>query len=259
MKTINYDLLCCPCCKGPLINPDQNNSSDTYTGYLCNNCNNKYIEYENYVDFLGDKGIIHNSRREKIVRTVYARFYTPMTNFMFLFCGGVKNARKEVIDQLEIKDNDHILETGMGPGDNFPLIRSKAENLKITGIDIQVQMMIHCTNNLQKWNDTALLFRADAEQLPFRDEAFDVVFHLGAFNMFSNKQNAVNEMIRVAKHGTRIVIADESEKGNRIFNRINGTRVEFISPDTFVPGKMNNINLKTIWKGFGFLLAFTKP
>ncbi len=47
-----------------------------------------------------------------------------------------------MIDQLEIKDNDHILETGMGPGDNFPLIRSKAENLKITGIDIQVQMMI---------------------------------------------------------------------------------------------------------------------
>ncbi len=59
-------------------------------------------------------------------------------------------------------------------------------------------------------------------------------------------------MIRVAKHGTRIVIADESEKGNRIFNRINGTRVEFISPDTFVPGKMNNINLKRSGKDLVF-------
>lgn len=193
------------------------------------------------------------------MRSVYAKFYTPATNFMFLFCGGVRSARKEVVDQLEIHDNDTILETGIGPGDNIPMLRKKAKNLKIFGIDIQKQMMIHCSGNMKRWKDTIYLFRADAEQLPFRDRLFDVVFHLGAFNMFSNKQKAVDEMIRVAKPGTRIVIADESEKGNKIFNRINGTKIEFISPDTFVPGNMLNISLKTIWKGYGYVLAFTKP
>lgn len=259
METINPDILLCPSCKGTLSQSMPDNSGDEYKVLTCNNCNSKFIMYDGYIDFIGDKGLIHSSRREKIVRTVYARFYTPMTNFMFIFCGGAGNARKEVIDQLVINDNDLVLETGMGPGENLPLLRAKAKNLKLFGIDIQTRMMIHCMNNLRKWKDEARLFRADAEQLPFRDDIFDVVFHLGAFNMFMNKQKALDEMVRVAKSGTRIVIADESEKGNRIFNRINGTRVEFVSPENFVPGNMLNVNLKTIWKGYGYVLAFTKP
>lgn len=253
------DYLCCPSCKGDLMYSGKNDSQSSSGGIFCTICNRQYSWHEYYIDFLDEKGLIHRSRQEKIVRTVYAKFYTPMTNFMFLFCGGVKNARKEVLNNLEIKDNDNVLETGIGTGDNIPMLRSKAKNLRIFGIDIQTQMMIHCSRNIRKWDENIELFRADAEDLPFRDEIFDSVFHLGAFNLFNNKQKAVNEMIRVAKPGTRIVIADESEKGNKIFNRINGTRSEFISPETFVPAKMNNITFKTIWKGYGYVLAFTKP
>jgi len=259
MKDLNYDFLCCPACKGDLEFSDQSAVPGNLPSLFCNKCNNNYIIYENYPDFLGDKGLFHKSRREKIVRSVYAKFYTPVTNFMFLFCGGAGRARKEVIDELEIHDNDTVLETGIGPGENIPFLRKKANDLIISGIDIQKQMMIHCSDNMKKWKENIRLFRADAEELPFRDGHFDVVFHLGAFNMFSDKQKAVNEMIRVAKSGSRIVIADESEKGNKIFNRINGTRVEFIPPETFVPGDMENVALKTIWKGFGYVLSFTKP
>jgi ubiquinone/menaquinone biosynthesis C-methylase UbiE len=214
---------------------------------------------DGYPDFLGNKELFHTTRREKTIRSLYAKFYTSLTNFMFFFLGGAANAREEVLSLLELRDNAVVLETGMGPGDNFPSMTTKVSGVRIFAIDIQKQMLIHCMRNIRKWKIEAELFRADAEELPFRDKMFDVVFHLGAFNLFSNKKKALDEMVRVAKPGARIVIADESEKGNRIFNLITGTRIDFVLPVDLVPGEMQNLIVRPIWKGYGYVMAFTKP
>jgi ubiquinone/menaquinone biosynthesis C-methylase UbiE len=234
-------------------------SSDIIPDFFCTVCSGKYSLNNGYPDFLGDKDIIHKSRWEKTIRDLYAKFYTVSTNFMFFFLGGAKNARDEVLSLLELRDNAIVLETGMGPGDNFPMMTAMAKNIKIFAIDIQKQMLIHSMRNIKKWKTDAELFRADAEELPFRDKMFDVVFHLGAFNLFSNKKKALDEMIRVAKPGARIVIADESEKGNRIFNVITGNKIEFVLPVDLVPQEMQDLIVRTIWKGYGYVIAFTKP
>jgi ubiquinone/menaquinone biosynthesis C-methylase UbiE len=259
MNPNSLNFICCPACKGILDYPGLQSSSDLLQEITCTNCSRKYSINNGYPDFLGDKEIIHKNKWEKTVRDLYARFYTSSTNFMFLFLGGARNAREEVLSLLGLRDNAVVLETGMGPGDNFPLMNLKAGNIKIFAIDIQKQMLIHSMRNIRKWQIDAELFRADAEELPFRDEMFDVVFHLGAFNLFANKKKALDEMIRVAKPGSRIVIADESEKGNRIFNLITGTRVDFALPVDLVPEDMQNLIVRTIWKGYGYVIAFTKP
>ena len=112
----------------------------------------------------------------------------------------------------------------MGAGENLLRISKMAQNLTFYAIDIQKQMMRNCRRNLNMWQVPAGVYRADAEELPFRDEKFDVVFHLGAINLFSNKKKAIDEMIRVAKPGTKIVIADETEKAGRLFNFITGSK-----------------------------------
>ena len=53
------------------------------------------------------------------------------------------------------------------------------------------------------------LFLGFAEQLPFEGDTFDVVFHTGSINVFEDRRRAIEEMVRVAKPGTRIVISDE--------------------------------------------------
>lgn len=253
------EFLCCPFCKGSLVFAGTDPASGSPARVSCEKCDKVYLSSEGYIDFLGEKHLTHTSKREKIVRSFYAKYYTPLTDFMFLFCGGPKNARREVIRHLKITGDDVVLETGMGPGDNFPWLTSGAANLRIFGIDIQKQMLVHSLRNTAKWNIKADLFRADAEELPFRDEKFNVVFHLGAFNLFDNKKRALDEMIRVAKPGTRIVIADESEKGGKIFNWLNGTEGVVVPPLDLVPAGMTNINMETIWRGFGYVIAFTKP
>ena len=47
--------------------------------------------------------------------------------------------------------------------------------------------------------------------MPFADNSFDIVFHIGGINFFSDKQRAISEMLRVAKPNTLLMIADETQ------------------------------------------------
>jgi len=254
------EILCCPSCKD-LLYPLNSSIYEGVNsdGFECRTCGRRYGNTEGYLDFMGDKDLIHSSRREKLIRSVYAKVYTPATNFMFLFCGGVNNARREVLSRLEIRENSVILETGMGAGENLLWISKMAQNLTFYAIDIQKQMMRNCMRNLYLWKLQAGVYRADAEELPFRDEQFDIVFHLGAINLFSNKKKAIDEMIRVAKPGTKIVIADETEKAGRLFNFFTGAKERIIPPLDLIPGGMVNKQIEIIWRGYGYVISFIKP
>jgi len=179
--------------------------------------------------------------------------------FMFLPCGGVNNARKEVLNHLEISPGARILETGIGTGDNILFLKEQLDGVSYIGLDNQLRMLKTCAGNCTKWNLSAELYRADAEQLPFKDNTFDVVFHLGAINLFRNKKQAIEEMIRVAMPGSRIVIADETEKASKLFAIFQGKVDPVVPPIDLIPSSMLQKKLETIWKGYGYLITFRKP
>jgi ubiquinone/menaquinone biosynthesis C-methylase UbiE len=222
----------------------------------CPLCSRHFSGREGYYDFVDSAGLIFRSRRDRLIRSLYARVYTPVTNFMFLFCGGARNARNEVLGSLHLMDGAYVLETGMGYGENFLWLDRHAKNLKLYGVDIQKEMMENCAENLLKWKIRADIVRADALSLPFRNRSFDIVFHLGAINLFSDRKKAIEEMIRVSKPGTHIVIADETEKAGRLFNIFTGPAEKIVPPVDLIPSGMKNIKLKTIWKGYGYLIEF---
>jgi ubiquinone/menaquinone biosynthesis C-methylase UbiE len=211
------------------------------------------------IHFIRDHEVFQRSRREEVARNWYARAYTPLTNIMFLPCGGAYQARKEVLDQLELKPGDKVLETGIGTGDNIPQLNSKLDGCRIYGLDNQVVMLKKCAKNCKRWHSDIRLYRANAEELPFKDNSFDVVFHLGAINLFRDKKQAIDEMIRVARPGTKIVIADESEKATRWLALFVGKNEPVVPPVDLVDRRMLDIRLEEIWKGYGYLITFRKP
>jgi ubiquinone/menaquinone biosynthesis C-methylase UbiE len=106
--------------------------------------------------------------------------------------------------------------------------------------------------------------------LPFRSDSFDSVFHIGGINFFSEKKKAIDEMIRVARPGSKIVIADESEQVARTVARF--LRLSSSSPDNkldtsvpvhLVPKTMKEVSVNGIWKMHGryhgYCLEFRKP
>jgi ubiquinone/menaquinone biosynthesis C-methylase UbiE len=197
--------------------------------------------------------------RFNIVQSVYHRFYTPLTNLLFIPCGGVYKARREVLDKLETNDGSRILETGIGSGDNIPFLAGYLRNCVYFGIDIQLKMLDRCRRKLARQNIPSALFLAEASRLPFRSESFDVVFHLGAMNLFHDKEIAILEMARVAKRGSLVVIADESEKAGKFLSRISGREPLSSPPIDKLPAGMRDVRLESIWNGFGYLLSFRAP
>ncbi len=257
-KTI--DLICCPKCKNPLVfyKNSSGSAADEET-LFCEKCKRIYPLKNGIPFFLNEDEIFRFSRRAELVRSVYLAVYTPITNLMFLPCGGVNKARHEVLDRLDIPGNAKILETGIGTGDNLPFLRELRADCCLYGIDNQSRVLNKCLKNLTNWKMNADLFLSNAESLPFRDNTFDVVFHLGAMNIFADRKSAIDEMIRVAKPGTKIVIADESDKANKYYSIFLGKQEKVVPPVDLIPSGMLDIRLDVIWRGFGYALDFRTP
>ena len=112
-----------------------------------------------------------------------------------------------------------------------------------------------------------ILFLGNGEQLPFQDESFQGVFHVGGINFFNDKKSAIDEMIRIAKPGARILIADETEKGAQGYEKFipgfkksfGGKRKEIAPPIDLVPSTMLETRVFDVWKGWLYCLEFRKP
>ena len=119
--------------------------------------------------------------------------------------------RESLMSKLEWANNISVLYVSIGTGTDLKFIPKNIDtkSLQIVGVDISTGMLNQCKKRFK--NDLNIsLFHSCAEDLPFRDNAFDIVFHNGGINFFNDKQLAINEMLRVAKPGTKILIADET-------------------------------------------------
>jgi len=128
-------------------------------------------------------------------------------------------------------------------------------------------MLANCQANLHRWEMDANLFRGNAERLPFDDASFDVVFHAGGINFFSDRAKAIREMIRVAKPGhphphrrrNREHVKGAYERFP-ITSRFFKNRKEAVAaPVDLVPSEMLEVRLDTVWNNRFYALTFRKP
>lgn len=187
----------------------------------------------------------------------------------YLPMGGERKGRIEVLSRLEL-EGGRILEVSIGSGGNLPFLFESSQVSEVYGLDISPAQLTHARRLIDKQGWPVELFMGMAEALPFRADSFDNVFHIGGINFFSDKRKAIEEMMRVAKPGSRIVIADESERVARLVARLlrlsreveNG-KVDTSVPVHLVPETMEEIQTYGIWKRHGqyhgYVLEFRKP
>jgi ubiquinone/menaquinone biosynthesis C-methylase UbiE len=177
--------------------------------------------------------------------------------------------RNDFLKELEIQPGFRVLEVSVGTGANLSALSTQTDlsRTEFFGLDLSWGMLRQCSRNAQYQHQNAHLFQAQAERLPFRDNLFDSVFHVGGINFFSGKAAAIREMIRVAKPGTKIVIVDETEKvvtGNYQRNPLTKKYFEKGSeavscPIDLVPPEMQAIEAHEIANGKLYCLTFRKP
>jgi ubiquinone/menaquinone biosynthesis C-methylase UbiE len=266
MKTNSLDILCCPLCRGNLSRTVPENSESIDTGeIICTACGKRFPIQDGIVRFVERDDMKEGERRHECFRRLfYSHVYDLSTRLMFLLGGGEKSARIECLERLSLRRGSLVLETGIGTASNVPYLAEKVGEGNIFGIDISPSMLRLCERKLKRMGHTTHIYQARAERLPFKDNSFDSVLHIGAINIFENKKQAITEMIRVARPGTKILIADESDKTNKLwdkllFTRLLGRAEEIVPPVDLVPENMIDVRLDSVWKGFGYCIEFKTP
>ena len=204
-----------------------------------------------------------NRRYQRLYNRVAGLYDGAMRLTANLIGGGEASFRGEYLKELEPAEGSRVLEVSIGTGANLRYLPAKAA---FFGLDISWGMLRRCQRNLRMWQRDAELILGNAEELPLRDEIFDVVFHVGGINAFNDRAKAISEMIRVARRGTKIVIVDETAKSMASFTWIPGFRKwmlgfgdRFSPPTGLIPKDMDEIRVREFAGGNMYCLTFRKP
>ena len=217
------------------------------------------------VAFLKPEDLTGSNRKYNHLYETIGGFYDDTQRVWSALSGMDRNAYvMSYLRLLEIEPGDAVLETSVGTGLNFKYL---PRDIKRFGLDLSAEMLANCQANLRRWQMDADLFLGNAESLPFADSSFDVVFHVGGINFFTDRAKAIREMIRVAKPGSLLLIADETEEHVKgayehipITSEYFKDRKETVTaPIDLLPTEMQEIRLESLGNGRFFVLTFRKP
>jgi ubiquinone/menaquinone biosynthesis C-methylase UbiE len=267
MKPTSLDLLVCPKCRLDLKYVGAGNGNILDGTLICSSCFAKFPILNGIPHFIEPESLNGYNRRFAQIYDVFSWFYRAFSKVAFAYIGmDEETGRREITDRLN-PGGGKVLEVSIGPGVNLPYLVKRVDVGEIFGLDISLGQLRNCQRYAAKKSWDVDLFLGNGEQLPFRDDSFTGIFHVGGINFFNNKQAAIEEMIRVAKPGTRILIADETEKGAKDYEKyIPGFKGSFgkvreaiVPPVELVPKEMLEIRVFDVWKGWMYCIEFRKP
>ncbi len=267
MKHTTLAILACPFCRERLefSGPE---AEVIQSGTLrCARCSRTYPIEQGIPRFITPDALTGFNRRFARMYDWFSWVYVPFSKAAFAFLGlSEEQSRREILDFLD-PQGGQVLEVSIGPGVNLPYLVRRADVGELYGLDISLGQIQRCQANMRRNGWAVDLFLGNGEQLPFQEGSFDSVFHIGGINFFNDKRAAIEEMIRVAKPGTRILIADETEQGARGYERFlpgfkrlfESQREVVTAPVDLVPAEMQETRVFEVWKGMMYCIEFRKP
>jgi uncharacterized protein YbaR (Trm112 family) len=267
MKRATLPLLGCPTCQGGLVFSGDANG-EIHSGTLtCSACQKTYSIQQDIPHFIEPEQLNGFNRRFSRMYDLFAWGYRLFSKSRLPTSAWTKKPDGVRSPTGSTRMAARCWRFSIGPGVNLPYLVNRQDVREIFGLDISLGQLQHCQSYVRKQGWDVDLFLGNGEQLPFRDESFDGVFHVGGINFFNNKKAAIEEMIRVAKPGVRILIADETEKGAQGYEKFipgfkgsfRGKREVIKPPIDLVPNEMFEMRVFDVWKGWLYCIEFRKP
>lgn len=115
----------------------------------------------------------------------------------------VKDMYEVLVDEIQKSQSGKILDVGCGNGNLFALLPDG--KYELYGVDFSENMIIEAKKNC---NTKASFSVADAENLPFDDDTFDILVCNASFHHYIHPNIVLDEMHRVLKEGGKLLIGD---------------------------------------------------
>ncbi|MGH7814617.1 MAG: class I SAM-dependent methyltransferase [Candidatus Binataceae bacterium] len=185
----------------------------------------------------------HQSR----VYSDLAHFYDPIFGRAFV------DHEHEVIDSLNLRPGQRVLEVGIGTGmslEGFP------PYVKVVGIDPSADMLARAIEKAREnqWGHVELK-QGDALNLDFPDNSFDDVLTFHVISVVPEPARMMAEMVRVCKPGGRIVIVNHFSSPNPVVYFLNS----LINPITRHLGWTTRLRARDVMAGHDIAVEHFKP
>lgn len=119
--------------------------------------------------------------------------------------------RRQMVDDLNLKPGDVVLDLGCGPGLWAPLLAEKVKpNGRVIGLDFSPDLINYAVENLEKQplKDIIEFQEANFYTIPFKDDTFDLIFFGNCFAYVTDAFKVLEEQKRVTKKGGRVAAKD---------------------------------------------------
>jgi len=194
-------VLICPDCHNPLL-------KDSHA-LSCSGCRARFRTIQG-IPLLSGKGL---SKFKSIERDFFEKEFNVKAQYSFVESDWDKNTFG-LLDFMKFFDefpkNARILEIGAGNG-QYSLILNKKGFRNTTVTDISVSGLAAAMNYSEKRikNTSGNFFVCDAENLPFADGSFDIVFLTAALHHLPDPAKGIAEMKRCVRKGGFVIVAVE--------------------------------------------------
>lgn len=111
---------------------------------------------------------------------------------------------------IDLKEGEIVLDLGCGAGlDLYFYTKSVGSKCKVYGLDISSEMIEKAKYNMESVKIYNVeLVCGSSDNLPFKDNFFDVVASNGIYNLSPDKEKVFKEVYRVLKPGGRTVFCE---------------------------------------------------
>ena len=147
---------------------------------------------------------------EKFIPALGYDFLSDYYDFTIKVTMPEKKFRNRLIDFVDPKENEKIVEFGFGTAQNIIILKQRFPNCNVLGVDIDPKIKSIAEYKLNKAGIHVPLFLYDGNKLPFEDDSFDKVYSSLVFHQLDmiTKLKCLLEINRILKPNGELIIGD---------------------------------------------------